>query len=73
MADLLKCRTCDKQVSSEAPACPHCGQPEPDSASWKLEVRRLIGAGQKIQAVKLVERETGWKLGEAKRFVEDRM
>jgi len=26
---LMFCRECGKQVSSEAPACPHCGAPQP--------------------------------------------
>lgn len=26
---LMYCRECGKQVSSEAPACPHCGVPQP--------------------------------------------
>ena len=26
---LMFCRECGKQVSSEAPACPHCGAPRP--------------------------------------------
>lgn len=25
----MYCRECGKQVSSEAPACPHCGVPQP--------------------------------------------
>lgn len=39
MASLGKCRTCDGKVSSEAPACPHCGQPEPylDSAAPSVD------------------------------------
>jgi TM2 domain-containing membrane protein YozV len=26
---LMYCRECGKQVSSEAPTCPHCGVPQP--------------------------------------------
>ena len=27
MATLLRCRVCEGKVSSDAPACPHCGDP----------------------------------------------
>lgn len=26
MAQLIKCPTCGKEISSESPTCPHCGQ-----------------------------------------------
>ncbi len=26
---LVPCRECGKQISTEAPTCPHCGVPEP--------------------------------------------
>lgn len=26
MAELVKCKTCDKEVSKTAPTCPHCGE-----------------------------------------------
>lgn len=29
MADMGQCKTCRKGVSTEALACPHCGQPDP--------------------------------------------
>ena len=32
MSPLLTCRECGKGVSSEAPACPHCGVPRPAAA-----------------------------------------
>ena len=38
---LIKCPSCDKDVSSEAPACPHCGHPirpttiQKTSKKWK--------------------------------------
>lgn len=30
---LIKCRECSKDVSSEAPTCPHCGVLGPDPAT----------------------------------------
>lgn len=32
---LVPCRTCAKDVSSEAVACPHCGAPFPTRTQWK--------------------------------------
>lgn len=34
---LTKCRECKKEVSSEAPSCPHCGIRRP---AWEQEDRR---------------------------------
>ena len=34
---LIKCRECGNEVSSEAPACPHCGIPVPAG-----RVRRVL-------------------------------
>ena len=35
MSALVPCRTCAKEVSREAMACPHCGAPFPTRAQWK--------------------------------------
>jgi len=29
MAELVNCKTCEKQVSKTAPTCPHCGENAP--------------------------------------------
>lgn len=36
---LMFCRECGKQVSSEAPSCPHCGVPRPvlTEEDWHME------------------------------------
>lgn len=34
MAKMTSCKTCDKEISSAAKACPHCGQPNPVPVSW---------------------------------------
>jgi hypothetical protein len=31
---LMNCRACNRQVSIEAKACPHCGAPYPTDANW---------------------------------------
>jgi hypothetical protein len=69
MAKLGACHCCGGRVSSEAPTCPHCGQPVPfldglDGA--RLELRR----GNKINAIKLVREITNLGLKEAKDLVD---
>lgn len=32
---LITCRECGQQVSTEAPACPHCGAPRPGDHTWR--------------------------------------
>jgi hypothetical protein len=46
MASLKKCKTCKKQVSSEAPSCPHCGQANP-VACFPYSARVLTPTGPK--------------------------
>lgn len=29
---LILCRECSKEISDEAPACPHCGVPNPEDS-----------------------------------------
>lgn len=40
MAGMISCPACQRQVSSQAPACPGCGHPDPGSAltrkAWKV-------------------------------------
>lgn len=62
------CRCCRGKVSSEASACPHCGQPNPYD-EW-IEVKDLVRLGHPIQAIKLVKDRTGWDLQKAKNFVD---
>jgi len=68
MASLSSCRLCGGQVSTEAQACPHCGQPDP-CEQWR-DVRAALNRGNKIEAIKIVIEKTGWDLSQAKEFVE---
>ena len=38
---LIDCKECGKEISSEAPACPHCGKPQ--KTSNKLVIVRIVG------------------------------
>ena len=69
MAGLSTCDTCNGKVSTEAKACPHCGQPNPTSGDLHALVLAL--AGNKINAIKLVRDRTGWSLTQAKQFVDE--
>jgi len=45
---MTSCTTCAKEISKEAPTCPHCGQPNPAMKSgaraiWSVLVLGLIG------------------------------
>jgi len=68
MPSLTSCRLCGGQVSTEAQACPHCGQPDP-SGQWG-DVRAALNRGDKLKAIKMVIDRTGWDLRQAKEFVE---
>lgn len=68
MPVLGMCRCCRGKVSSEAPTCPHCGQPDPYD-EW-LEVKDLVRLGHPLQAIKLVRDRKGWDLQQAKDFVD---
>ncbi len=73
MVKLGSCKTCRGKVSSEAPTCPHCGQPNPyDKDKDDLDkVRELIRYNKKIEAIKLLRcLRPGMGLKEAKDFVE---
>jgi len=69
MATLGTCRTCGGKVSSEARACPHCGQPNPSLAGLE-EAQALARMGQKIEAIKMVRERTGRDLKAAKDLVD---
>lgn len=64
------CKCCGGTVSSEARACPHCGQPYPSTDGLEREVLLLLSQGKKIHAIKAVREATGVGLAEAKNLVE---
>jgi ribosomal protein L7/L12 len=71
MATLTACKTCGGKISTEARACPHCGQPDPDGSPLAEQVRRILRETKnKINAIKLVREQTGMGLKEAKDFVD---
>lgn len=69
MAKLGPCRTCQKEVSSDARSCPHCGQPFPFLAGLEA-AEGLFRAGRTIDAIKSVRQATGLGLKEAKDIVD---
>lgn len=70
MPELGICKCCSGKVSNEAPACPHCGQPDPFLRGVP-KITLVQPGSQPIQTIKIV-RETipGMGLKEAKDFVE---
>lgn len=71
MAKLGNCKTCTGRVSSEAPTCPHCGQPNPYNFDGLDQVRSFIQEGQIVEAIKkLREIDPNLGLKEAKDIVE---
>lgn len=40
---LTPCPDCGKDVSSEAPACPHCGRPNKQAAARAKDGRQHVG------------------------------
>lgn len=46
MAKLVTCRVCDREVSSDAGSCPHCGAARPSKSHnarvWILVIALLI-------------------------------
>ncbi|MFA7382492.1 MAG: hypothetical protein WC001_03505 [Desulfurivibrionaceae bacterium] len=70
MAGLVSCKTCQGLVSSEALACPHCGQPNPYPFDLG-EIRLLVQQDQKIKAIKRLRELQPWLgVAEAKDMVE---
>jgi hypothetical protein len=43
MADLVPCPSCGHKVSSEASACPSCGQPSPAAEPFWMSWAPLLG------------------------------
>lgn len=75
---LINCPDCGKEVSDKVTNCIHCGCPldkriymeQTDDAKIddKL-INRLLADGMKTQAVKEVQRITGWSFIEAKEYI----
>ena len=68
MPKLGICKCCRERVSSEANACPHCGQPDPADAFDRA--RAELSRGNKINAIKIVREQTGLDLKDVKDLVE---
>jgi len=56
MPNLVYCRCCQKEISNEAPACIHCGQPDPSVIP--LQVVALIRLGQKRKAIQMLRQRS---------------
>lgn len=46
MSFLISCPTCDRDVSSDAPNCPSCGQPNPDKLRQEKLARERAWAAE---------------------------
>lgn len=70
---IIQCPECGGKVSSEAPACIHCGYPlqehTPASASKKVIIQSM-SLESKIGIIRVVREETGLGLADAKSLVE---
>jgi ribosomal protein L7/L12 len=68
---LSACFCCGRPVSTQAKACPHCGQPDPTgSDELKVAVKEFLREAPKINAIKFVREQTGAGIKEAKDYVE---
>ena len=70
MAELGVCRTCGNPMSSEAAACPNCGQPDAFTSEGLDEVKLLARRGKKVQAIGRFREITGQGLKDGKHFVD---
>ena len=52
---LQPCRVCEKQVSSDAPTCPHCGAPDPVGAMAERQaaIQATLAEQQKANAQRM--------------------
>ena len=52
---LQPCRVCGKDVSSDAPICPHCGAPDPVGAMAERQaaIQATLGEQQKANAQRM--------------------
>lgn len=76
------CPTCGQQIPVDSTTCPYCGTVlapgggagvvgiPADTSAMDAEVRRLLGSGKKIHAIKHVRQQTGMGLLPAKVYVE---
>ncbi|WP_407645855.1 zinc-ribbon domain-containing protein [Halomonas salipaludis] len=39
---LAKCRSCEKEVSTTARQCPHCGRPSPSTSPWTMIIIYIL-------------------------------
>ncbi len=60
----------DDPVPTEGFEQPTWVQPDSDDPPWLPEVRQLVAANRKIEAIKQVREHTGWGLKEAKNYVD---
>ena len=74
MAELGSCKTCKGKVSSEAIACPHCGQPDPyenNVSQVPDKLHELVRRNQKIEAIRVLKELQPWlSLKEAKDYID---
>ena len=71
-ARLTKCPACQKEISTRAPACPHCGEPMKSSVEvahggavalpMEEEIKSILQRDSKIAAIRRVRELTGGDL-----------
>jgi len=51
---LIECPDCKKQVSDQAPACPHCGRPIAQAKAAPQNIRVKKSGGEFCKALQLI-------------------